>query len=49
MSAGGKIAESAYRARQKDSTELGAGRAYGGSPESLKLGVKYIVGNEMFD
>ena len=44
-----EIPESAHRAGQRDSAELGAGTAYSGIPGSLKLGVKYIVGNEIFD
>lgn len=44
-----EIPKGAYRAGWRDSAELGAGRAYGGTPGSLKLGVKYIVGNEIFD
>lgn len=41
--------ESAYRAGQRDSAELGVGRAYSGISVSFKLGVKYIIRNEMFD
>lgn len=41
--------QSAYRAQGRDSAKLGVGRAYGGTPGSLKLGVEYIVGTEMLD
>lgn len=41
--------ESVYRAGQRDSAELAVGRAYSGTSVCFKPGVKYIVGNEMFD
>lgn len=49
MVARAEIPESAYRAGWRDSAELGGGREYGDTPGNLKLGEKYIVGNEMFD
>jgi len=49
MVARAETPESAYRAGWRDSAELGAGRAYSGIPGSLKLGMKYIVGNEILD
>lgn len=42
-----EISESAYRAQGRESAKLGVGRAYGGTPGSLKLGVEYFAGTEM--